>query len=77
MFYYIDGQEVSQTKAKEYFFAGHKQTQEWMNKHHGPGLEQMSTAQHLWNMRILPTVQDQIHSISGIQELGGLEISKD
>lgn len=76
MIYYIDGEEVNEKIAKAYFFDGHKRTQEWMNKHHGPGLEQMSSAEHLWKIRRLATVQDQIHSISGIQEKGGLEISE-
>lgn len=71
MIYYIDGEEVNQRIAKDYFFAGHARTQKWMDDHHGPKLD-CPTA--IWDDRDRLTTQDQIFNISAIQELGGLEM---
>lgn len=73
MLYYIDGTEVSLRKAKDYFFAGHEKTIAWFEKKGVPW--RGDTAATLWADRSRPSTRDQIFSISGIQEHGGLEIS--
>lgn len=77
MIYYIDGNEVNQAEAKAYFFAGHKQTVDWLTKRGATKhAKEMGNAAAIWSEREILTVQDQIHSISGIQEHGGLEITE-
>lgn len=79
MIYYIDGNEVSQAKAKAYFFSGHAQTQEgiWhFNAVEGTEAPELKPASEYWNARSNEQVRDQIFNISAIQEDGGLEIAE-
>lgn len=73
MIYYIDGREVSQAKAKAYFYEGHRRTAEWLAKKGSPA---MDSATSLWKCRADLAAQDQIFNISAIQEDGGLEIAE-
>lgn len=75
MIFYIDGEEVSEKKAKAYFFKGHKLTTEKLAKKGAPAT--MESAESIWNCRWYPPTQEHIFNISAIQEDGGLEFENE
>jgi hypothetical protein len=65
--YYIDGEEVTANKAKAFYMEAYNQAVIF-----GYALEE--DAALLWCSRAYEEGRENIHSITGIHELGGLEI---
>lgn len=78
MIFYIDGNEVSQAKAKKYFLNGYRATLDWMEDNSTRNkFKPLPNASDIWNKRATKEGREQIFNISAIQDNGGLEIVND